>query len=77
MAALAADAIVVRAVLERGQAIGERAAARLRDRVAAEARDVPGVTVTTEGDAIVIEGRALLDRWVEEARLRYVGRTGG
>ncbi len=77
MAALAADAAVLRAILERGQAIGERAADRLRDRVAAEARDVPGVTVSTEGDAIVIEGRALLDRWVEEARLRYVGRTGG
>lgn len=67
----------MRAVLERGQAIGDRAADRLRDRVAADARDVPGVTVTTEGEAIVIEGRALLDRWVEEARLRYAGRTGG
>lgn len=64
-------------VAARGRAIGDRAAERLRDRVADEARAVPGVTVSTEGDAIVIEGRALLDRWVEEARLRYVGRTGG
>ncbi|RVT43429.1 hypothetical protein [Sphingobium algorifonticola] len=67
----------MRGILERGRAIGERAADRLRDRVADEARAVPGVTVSTEGDAIVIEGRALIDRWVEDARLRYVGRTGG
>lgn len=68
---------VLDAVAARGRAIGDRAADRLRDRVAAEARMVPGVTVSTEGDAIVIEGRALIDRWVEDARLRYVGRTGG
>lgn len=66
----------MRGVLERGRALGERAAARRREIVLAEALEVPGVRAVVEGDAVVIEGRALLDRWVEDARLLYIGRGG-
>lgn len=66
----------MRGVLERGRALGERAAARRREIVLAEALDVPGVRAVVEGDAVVIEGRALLDRRVEDARLLYIGRGG-
>ncbi|AUW59215.1 hypothetical protein C1T17_15080 [Sphingobium sp. SCG-1] len=84
MAALAADAALlrgygvrgVRGVLERGVALGERAAVRRRAIVLAEALEVRGVRAGLEGDAVVIEGRALLDRWVEDARLLYIGRGG-
>ncbi|WP_145959012.1 hypothetical protein [Sphingobium sp. SCG-1] len=66
----------VRGVLERGVALGERAAVRRRAIVLAEALEVRGVRAGLEGDAVVIEGRALLDRWVEDARLLYIGRGG-
>lgn len=51
--------------------MGEAAADRRRALVLAEAREVPGVTVREEGDAVVIEGRALVARWVEDVGLRY------
>lgn len=66
----------MRGVLERGVALGERVAARRREIVLAEALEVPGVRAVVEGDAVVIEGRALLDRWVGDARLLYIGRGG-
>jgi hypothetical protein len=71
VAAVASDAVVVRGVLERGVALGEAAADRRRALVLAEALEVPGVTVREEGDAVVIEGRALVARWVEDVGLRY------
>ncbi|MGK2911825.1 MAG: hypothetical protein ACSLE1_18775 [Sphingobium sp.] len=58
-------------VLERGVALGERVAARRRERVLAEARELPGVSAAIVGEDVVIEGRALLGRWVEDARLFY------
>ena len=66
----------MRAVLERGVALGEAAADRRRAVVLAEARAVPGVSVRQEGEDVVIEGRDLLRRWVEDVRLRYIGRGG-
>ncbi|MDX3910325.1 MAG: hypothetical protein QHC67_10955 [Sphingobium sp.] len=66
----------MKGLVERGVALGERAAARRREMVLAEARAVPGVTASVEGEDVVIEGRALLGRWVEDVRLRYIGRGG-
>lgn len=64
----------MRAMEERARAIGARAAGRRRDAMLPAAEDVPGIGAHVEGDTVVIEGRALLDRWVRDARLRYLGR---
>lgn len=63
-------------VSKRGLALGERAAALRREAVLADAREVPGISASITGDDVVIEGRALLDRWVDDARLLYIGRGG-
>jgi hypothetical protein len=58
------------AVELRGDAAGERAAARARMRVAATLRaELPGVAVTVEGDEVVLTG------WIspDDARLRWIG----
>ena len=65
----------MRALEERARAIGARAAGRRRDAVVREVAEVPGVSAHVEGEDVVIEGRALLDRWVADARLRYLGRS--
>ncbi|MEO8723152.1 MAG: hypothetical protein ABI395_06455 [Sphingobium sp.] len=60
---------------DRAAALGERRAQGQRDAIAgAVQNDFPGVTAHVEGDAVVLEGRHLLERWLRDARLRNVGR---
>lgn len=66
------------ALIARGEAAGEaRAAARRQGITRAVAADFPGLTARIEGEAVVIEGRGLLDRWLREATLRDIGRENG
>ena len=54
----------------RGRAAAENAAARARRRVADVLRgEVPEVTVTIEGESVVLTGRITPD----DARLRWIG----
>lgn len=64
-------------VRARGLALAERAAARRRAEVLRDAEAVSGVTVSREGDDVVIEARGLLGRIVAEPELREIGRGGG
>ncbi|WP_375288661.1 hypothetical protein [Sphingomonas sp.] len=50
-----------------------RAVADLAARVAARLAEVPGVRVTAGEDAVVVEGRNLARRVVEEPALRWPG----
>ena len=51
-------------------------AARRRQAIAEEAGALGGVRARVEGEVVVIEGRGLLDRWIRDANLRNIGRTG-
>ena len=66
----------VSAMVERAAAAGEERAARRRQAIAEEADALGGVRARVEGDAVVIEGRGLLDRWIRDANLRNIGRAG-
>jgi len=46
-----------------------------RQAIAGEADALPGVSAQVEGDAVVLEGRGLLDRWLRDASLRNIGRV--
>ncbi len=60
--------------LAAGQAIAEQRVAQVAARGAAQLRDeFPGVEVTAEPDAIVLSGRGLFRRWIDDARLRAIG----
>lgn len=63
-------------VLRRGAAAGEARAAGRRSEIVAEADALRGVSAHVEGDEVVLEGRGLLDRWLRDASLRNIGRTG-
>ena len=52
----------------------EMRAAERREAVADAARAVPGVSARVEDDAVVVDGRDLVARWVEDVRLRYLWR---
>lgn len=66
----------VSAMVERAAAAGEARAARRRQAIAEEADALGGVRARVEGEAVVIEGRGLLDRWIRDANLRNIGRAG-
>lgn len=63
-------------LLERAALAGETRAARRRQAIAEEAGALGGVRARVEGEVVVIEGRGLLDRWIRNANLRNIGRTG-
>ena len=54
-------------VKERAEAVARAAL----DAVEVAARELPDVMVERDGDAIVIRGRGLLRRWLDDARLRF------
>lgn len=62
--------------MRRGAAAAEARARRRREQIAAEAEALPGVSAHVEGDEVVLEGRGLLDRWLRDASLRNIGRSG-
>lgn len=61
---------------ERAARAGDARAAALRQALVGEAEALGGIVARVEGEAVVLEGRGLLDRWIRDARLRDIGRTG-
>jgi hypothetical protein len=58
----------------RGMALGERAAAVARERLAERAGDaLPGVAAEVEGERVVLSGRGLGSRLLREPVLRWIG----
>ncbi|URW75450.1 hypothetical protein M9980_13085 [Sphingomonas donggukensis] len=49
------------------------AVARARERVAAALAGVPGVAVEIGEDGVAVSGRRLKARWLNDARLRWLG----
>ncbi len=62
--------------MEAAARLGEARAERRRAAIADEADALPGVRARVEGDAVVLEGRRLLDRWLRSATFRNIGRVG-
>lgn len=60
-------------IAARGRAIGEEARARAVARVAAALAAVPGVRAEAGEDGVVVRGRGLRRRWLNDARLRWIG----
>ena len=60
-------------LVERGRALGDRRAARVRDEVAAVLGAVPDVAVTVEGEEVIVAGRGVRWRAVSEPALRWIG----
>lgn len=59
------------AIEARGHALGEARAAAQRTAIAARINaEVPGVRAGVNSDGVTIEGRRLLRRWLNDARLR-------
>jgi hypothetical protein len=51
----------------------ERARVRLRQRVAAVLRPMPGIRVEEADADVIVSGRRLRARWINDARLRWLG----
>ncbi|MDJ0278969.1 hypothetical protein QLH51_19460 [Sphingomonas sp. 2R-10] len=66
----------MRAAVERAEAIGERRAGVVRDRVAAAAREVPGVAAEVVGDGVMLSGRGLTRRTITDPRLHDIAGWG-
>lgn len=60
----------------RAAALGEQAAAQRRRMLADELAGVPGVSAVIEGDGVMLNGRGLMRRLADDARLRFAGRSG-
>ncbi len=61
----------------RAERLGAVRAERQRRVIAEEAAALGGITARVEGEDVVLEGRGLLDRWLRDASIRNIGRTGG
>ena len=59
------------ALFDRLTARAEEIAERGRLRVAAAWTDIPGVTISREGERLVLAGRGLMRRWLGDIRLRF------
>jgi hypothetical protein len=58
----------------RGRALGERAAAAARTRIAERVGDaLPSVAVEIEGERLVLSGRGVRARLMREPVLRWIG----
>lgn len=55
----------------RGRVLAEAGAARRR-RALTEAAGMLGLTARAEGEEVVIAGRGLVRRWLNDARLRHL-----
>jgi hypothetical protein len=53
--------------------LAEAARVRLRARVAAMLGEVPGIGVEEVDDGVVVSGRRIAARWINDARLRWLG----
>lgn len=64
------------AMMQRAQEAADRRAARMRQEIMSGIEtDFPDLMVRAEGEAVIVEGRDLLHRWLDDARLRDA--TGG
>lgn len=61
---------------DRAERAGEVRAARVRQALAEEAEGLGGIRASIEGGDVLLEGRGLLDRWIRDADLRHIGRSG-
>ncbi|MPT49099.1 MAG: hypothetical protein E2598_11900 [Sphingobium sp.] len=61
---------------EAAERAGAAQAMQVRESLAERARTFGGISATVDGDAVVLEGRGLLERWLKDADLRAIGRTG-
>lgn len=66
----------MRGAAEKAARLGEARAEFKRRAIADEADALPGVRASVEDEAVVLEGRGLLDRWLRDASLRNIGRAG-
>ena len=57
----------------RGRVLAERAARHAQDRVREVLAGVPGVTPEIVDEGVVVRGRGLRRRWLDDARLRWIG----
>lgn len=57
----------------RGIVLAEDAVARAKARVRDAVADVPGVRAEITDDGVVASGRRLRARWLNDARLRWLG----
>lgn len=62
--------------VERAEVIGERRAAAVRAKVVAAAREVPGVAAEVVDDGVVLSGRSLVRRTVDDPRLYDIAGWG-
>ncbi|MEP9400386.1 hypothetical protein [Sphingomonas sp. VNH70] len=66
----------MRRLIARGQAIGAARAEAVRDRVAAAARGVPGVSASVAGERVVLAGRGLVRRTLTDPALADMAEWG-
>ena len=66
----------LRGVLARGERIATRAAEERRHAIARAAEQVPGVNAAVDGEAVVLSGRGLAQRWLGDMALREIGSAG-
>ena len=64
---------MIAAVEARGRAVAARAVERAKARVATALGAVPGVVPEIVDDGVVARGRRLRVRWLNDARLRWLG----
>jgi hypothetical protein len=60
-------------VIARVERVAKAARVRLRGRVAAVLGDVPGISAEETDEGVVVSGRRLRARWINDARLRWLG----
>lgn len=58
-------------VKARVEVAARAAATRAVDGVVAAVTEFPDIEITREGDTLVLRGRGLMRRWLNEARLRF------
>jgi len=59
-----------------GVRIAEQQAETKRQEMVREAEALQDISARVEGEDVVFEGRGLLDRWIRDASIRNIGRTG-
>ena len=60
-------------LVERAEAIGTAAAARLRAKLVTVVRaELRGITAEEEDEAVVLAGRGLVKRWLDAPALRWI-----
>jgi|GEM_PF-3197879 len=64
------------AVKRTGARLAEQQVEARRHEMVREAEALQDISARIEGEDVVFEGRGLLDRWIRDASIRNIGRTG-